>query len=135
MNTTFLIIGAIGFTLTAIVSFVAFHIYSGIHDSLTNARVGRVYNFIYEQPLEGESERYMAKVLDVHILSDQSIKKLNEKSNYRKNDENFKRTNHLITAQTFDGKIRNFYAERTKNVRRPLFGGVVFKTGLANFLF
>jgi hypothetical protein len=40
-----------------------------------------------------------------------------------------------VTAQTPDGKIRNFYAERTRNVRRPLLGGVAFKTGLASLLF
>ena len=134
MNTTFLTIGMISFVLVAMVSFVAFHIYSGVNDTLNNAQVGSVYNFIYEQPLTGEPERYMAKVLEIHTISDMAIQKLNARSNYRRNDENFKRTNHLVTAQTCDGKIRNFYAERTKNVRRPLLGGVVFKTGLANFL-
>jgi hypothetical protein len=117
------------------VAFALFHTFYGLHDSLKNAQVGKVYNFIYEQPLHGEPERFMAKVLDVHVLSDESIRRLNAKSRYRKYDDNFFRTNHLVTAQTFDGKIRNFYAERTRNVRRPLLGGVVFKSGLASLLF
>lgn len=121
--------------LAGIVAFVLFHIYSGIHASLSNAKVGGVYNFIYEQPLHGEPERYMAKVLDVHTLDEFAIRRLNARSRYRAGDPKFQRTTHLVTAQTFDGKIRNFYAERTRNVRKPLFGGVVFKTGLANLLF
>lgn len=117
------------------VAFILFHIYAGLNDSLTNARVGSVYNFQYEQPLHGDPERYMAKVLGVHRLSNESIQRLNAKSRYRRYDSNFQRTTHLVTAQTPDGRIRNFYAERTKNVRRPLLGGVVFKTGLASLLF
>jgi len=34
-----------------------------------------------------------------------------------------------------DGKIRNFYAERTRNVRRPLLGKFVFGSGMASWLF
>lgn len=115
--------------------FALFHIYRGVNDSLTTARIGSVYNFLYEQPLEGEPERFMAKVLEVHRLSDDSIRRLNRKSRYRANDPVFQRTKHLVTAQTPDGKIRNFYAERTSNVRRPLLGPLVFKSGLANLLF
>lgn len=121
--------------LCGLVGFVLFHIYRGLNDSLTNAKIGGVYNFEYEQPLTGEPERYLAKVLDVYTLSEDSIRRLNRKSNYRKNDPNFMRTAHLVTAQTFDGKIRNFYAERTKNVRRPLLGGALFKSGLAAMMF
>lgn len=118
-----------------LVAFGVFHIYRGVNDSLTNARIGGVYNFHYEQPMKGEPERYMAKVVSVHRLSDQSIRRLNATSRYRRNDNNFQRTTHLVTAKTPDGKIRNFYAERTSNVRRPLLGGVMFKTGLAALLF
>ncbi len=116
-------------------AFVAFHLYSGLNDSLTNAKIGAVYHFHYEQPLQGDPERYMAKVMSVHRLSEQSIRRLNATSRYRRNDANFQRTTHLVTAKTPDGKIRNFYAERTSNVRRPLLGGVAFNTGLASLLF
>lgn len=119
----------------ALCGFVAFHIYRGLNDSLTNAKVGNVYNFEYLQPVTGTPERYMAKVLDVNVIPESYIQILNRKSRYRRYDSNFQRTKHLVTAQTFDGKIRNFYAERTRNVRRPLLGNLVFKSGLASLLF
>ena len=112
-----------------------FHIYRGVHDSLTNATIGGVYNFEYEQPVTGDPERYMAKVLSVHRLSNESIQRLNSTSRYRRHDSQFMRTKHLVTAQTPDGKIRNFYAERTRNVRRPLLGGTLFKSGIAAMMF
>jgi hypothetical protein len=135
MNDMFMVFTVGAMVFAGVVAFAMFHLYSGLHDNLTNAKVGNVYNFLYEQPLAGDPERYMAKVLSVHMLSDESISRLNARSRYRRYDTNFQRTNHLITAQTPDGKIRNFYAERTKNVRRPLLGGVAFKTGLASLLF
>lgn len=135
MNDLFLTVGVACACVAVVVGWVLFNIYSGVRDSLTNARIGSVYNFLYEQPLQGEPERYMARVLEVHRLSSDSIRRLNASSRYRKYDSNFQRTTHLVTAQTPDGKIRNFYAERTRNVRRPLLGGVVFKTGLASLLF
>jgi len=121
--------------LVGLVCFVLFHIYRGVHDSLTNATIGCVYNFEYEQPVTGDPERYMAKVLSVHRLSNESIQRLNSTSRYRRHDSQFMRTKHLVTAQTPDGKIRNFYAERTRNVRRPLLGGTLFKSGIAAMMF
>ena len=112
-----------------------FHIYRGVKASLTTAQIGAIYNFEYVQPVTGEPERFMARVLEVHRFSDQYLTRLNAKSRYRRNDPEFQRSKHLVTAQTPDGKIRNFYAERTRNVRRPLLGGVMFKTGLASLLF
>ena len=136
MDTTTMMVvaGACG-GVAGVAAFALFHLYSGLHDSLTNARVGKVYNFEYIQPVTGDPERFMAKVLDVHTFSDDYLARLNRKSRYRRNDPEFKRSKHLVTAQTPDGKIRNFYAERTRNVRRPLLGGVAFKTGLASLLF
>jgi hypothetical protein len=121
--------------LVGLVTFVLFHIYRGVHDSLTNATIGGVYNFEYEQPVTGDPERYMAKVLSVHRLSNDSIQRLNSTSRYRRHDSQFVRTTHLVTAQTPDGRIRNFYAERTRNVRRPLLGGTLFKSGIAAMMF
>ena len=121
--------------LVGLVGFVLFHIYRGLNDSLITARIGGVYNFEYEQPVNGDPERFMAKVLSVHRLSNDSIARLNATSRYRRHDGQFVRTHHLVTAQTPDGKIRNFYAERTRNVRRPLLGGTLFKSGLAAMMF
>lgn len=132
----FLLVGtACAVGVIGLVSFVLFHTYSGVHDSLSNARVGSVYNFEYEQPLAGDPERYMAKVLSVHRLSSESIQRLNATSRYRRHDGQFVRTTHLVTAQTPDGKIRNFYAERTRNVRRPLLGRPLFQSGIAAMIF
>lgn len=95
----------------------------GVRDNLANAEVGKVYNFDYLQPFAGEPHRYRAKVLDVYSLDEDGIRRLNRRSNYRRNElknGTFQRSKHLITCQTKDGKIRNFYAERTVNCRRPL---------------
>jgi hypothetical protein len=135
MNDTILFGSIFAGVAAALVAFAAFHIYSGVRDSLTTARIGGVYNFEYIQPVTGTPERFMAKVLEVHRFSEDYIARLNATSNYRRYDPTFQRSQHLVTAQTPDGKIRNFYAERTRNVRRPLLGGVAFKTGLASLLF
>lgn len=124
-----------GGVVAGLIGFSLFHIYRGLRDNLSNAKIGSVYNFEYIQPVTGVPERFMAKVLEVHRFSDDWIARLNRTSRYRRNDPDFQRSRHLVTAQTPDGKIRNFYAERTRNVRRPLLGGVAFKTGLASLLF
>ena len=120
--------------LLAVLAFAAFHTYRGVNDSMTNAQVGKVYNFEYQQPLTGEPERFLAKVVSVQKFSQEEINRMNRAYRYRRNDNNFVRTSNLVTAQTPDGKIRNFYAERTSNVRRPLLGGVVFNSRFASFL-
>ena len=77
----------------------------------------------------------MVKVVDVCTLNENQISRLNATSNYRRYDSNFKRTNHLVTGESPDGTIRNFYAERVVNCRRPLFGGALFKSGVAAMMF
>ena len=135
MNDTILFGSIFAGVAVVLIAFSVFHIYRGVKDSLTTAQIGTVYNFEYVQPVTGEPERFMARVLEVQRFSDQYLSRLNAKSRYRRNDPEFQRSKHLVTAQTPDGKIRNFYAERTRNVRRPLLGGVMFKTGLASLLF
>jgi hypothetical protein len=135
MNETCIFAGVVVAMLAGLVAFGLYHIYRGVNDSLSNAQIGKVYNFEYDQPLTGDPERFLARVLSVHRLSNDSIARLNAKSRYRRYDGNFVRTTHLVTAQTPDGKIRNFYAERTRNVRRPLLGGVTFKSGIAAMMF
>lgn len=131
----FVVVAGVICGVVAVIGFVLFHIYSGTADTLSNARIGSVYNFQYEQPVTGDPERFMARVISVHRLSADSIQRLNATSRYRRHDDQFVRTTHLVTAQTPDGKIRNFYAERTRNVRRPLLGGALFKSGLAAMMF
>lgn len=115
-----------------LLAFGAYHIYSGLQGSMTCASVGDVYNFEYLQPNTGEAERFLVKVVGVSTLTNEQISKLNARSNYRRHDPDFQRTNHLVTGQSADGKIRNFYAERVVNCRRPLLGGTLFKAGLAH---
>ena len=135
MNDMFLFGSMVACTLGLIGAFIAYGIYGGAHGSLSTAKAGEFYNFEYLQPNAGDPERYLAKVLSVYVLDDKAVNRLNTRSTYRRNDSNFQRSNHLVTCQTADGKIRNFYAERTVNCRKPLLAGAVFKTGLASLLF
>ena len=107
------LLGVIGFYFATI----------GVKANLVNASIGQVYSFDYVQPHNGERRRVMAKVLDVYRMDDSSIRRLNRFSNYRRDElvkGDFQRSNHLVTCQTPDGNIRQFYAERTENCRRPL---------------
>jgi hypothetical protein len=125
---TLITLVAVGAVLIGLASLVAFNFYSGISGSLTNARVGEVYNFDYEQPLHGDHKRILAKVIEpVYTLEDSTIRRLNRVSYYRRNDPVFNRTKHLVTCEMPNGDVRQFYAERAKNVRRSVLGGQLFK--------
>lgn len=122
----------VAFTIVAVailcgmIAFGFYSVYGGRSANLADAKVGQVFNFEYLQPLNGEPERYLAKVIEpVSAVDDTWIKAKNRRSSYRRNDPNFKRTNHFVTCQTVDGKIRQFYCERAVNCRRPLLGGLV----------
>jgi hypothetical protein len=118
----------VGAVLVGLIGLIAFNFYSGISGSLTNARVGEVYNFDYEQPLHGDHKRILAKVIEpVYTLEDSTIRRLNRVSYYRRNDPVFNRTKHLVTCEMPNGDVRQFYAERAKNVRRSVLGGQLFK--------
>lgn len=112
--------------------FVFYSVYGGSKASLANAQEGQVYNFVYEQPLHGTHERFLAKVIGKQTLTADQIAKLNRKSRYRINDPAFVRTTNLITCRTADGKVRNFYAERVTKCRKPLLAGALFKSGFSN---
>ena len=132
MNDVFTVGALFGLVGIALISYLGFHaIYGGPKASLHTAKVGEVYNFDYLQPMAGDPERYLAKVLEVHKLSNDSIVRLNSRSRYRSNDPQFYRTHHLVTCKTPDGKVRNFYAERTTNCRRPLLAKALFGTRFA----
>lgn len=127
---------AIAFGVVFVTGMILFGLVRGIRDSLSNAKVGQVYNFEYEQPLHGEPQRVLAKVIEpVYTLDDTAIRRLNRRSAYRRNDPVFQRTHHLVTCQTANGEIRQFYAERARNVRRSILGGLMLKTGVASLLF
>jgi hypothetical protein len=133
-NETIVMIGA-GIAAVAFLLVLGYNAIHGISGSLRNARVGEVYNFEYEQPLHGEPSRILAKVVEpVHYLSDDTRKRLDQVSRYRRNDPQFKRTSHLVTCEMPNGEIRQFYAERTKNVRRCLLSNRFFRNAVAAML-
>lgn len=102
--------------------------------TLNEAKVGRVYNFDYRQPMNGETRRHLAKVVEIRKLSDHDIARINARSRYRIGDPQFIRTETIVTCQMPDGKFRNFYGERTDKCKRSLFANLLFWTGLARLL-
>lgn len=126
-DNTILLVGAAVLAVFGL-GFFLYSAFRGVSGSLASAKVGEVYNFEYEQPHHGDFERVLAKVIEpVYTLDDYQIRKLNARSAYRRNDPNFKRTKHLVTCEMADGSVRNFYAERTRNVRRLPIGHSVFR--------
>jgi hypothetical protein len=110
--------------LCGMMAFGLYGIYGGFRSNMCDAKVGQVFNFEYLQPLNGDPERYLAKVIESPVtLDNATIERMNRRSNYRRNDPQFQRTNHLVTCKTVDGNIRQFYCERVVNCRRPLLAG------------
>jgi hypothetical protein len=109
-----------------------YNVYRGVHDSLTNAVIGTVYNFRYFQPLKGEYERYLARVVEIRKLTDREIARLNWGSDYRVFDKNFKRSPTLVTCEMSNGDYRQFYAERSDMCKRSAIGGLLFRSGFAH---
>ena len=134
MDNVFVVGGIVAAIAAAFAGFVFYSVYGGVSATLKNAKVGEIYNFSYEQPVKGDPERYLAKVLDVQKLDAHSISRLNSRSPYRRHDPQFVRTNHLVTCKMPNGTVRNFYAERTTHCRKPIVAGALFKTGLAALL-
>ena len=110
--------------LCGMMAFGLYGIYGGFRSNMCDAKVGQVFNFEYLQPLNGDPERYLAKVIESPVtLDNATIERMNRRSNYRRNDPQFQRTNHLVTCKTADGNVRQFYCERVVNCRRPLLAG------------
>jgi len=84
-------------------------------------------DFHYLQPLTGEYERFLAKVISKRDMR-HDIARLNATSDYRLGDKEFKRSNTLVTCQLSNGEIRNFYAERVRDCYRSIFGRILYST-------
>ena len=126
MDNVFISLSIIVVSATALVMFGIYSVYGGRAASLCEAKPGQVFNFEYLQPLNGNSKRVLARVLEKpYRFTDMELQRMNRVSSYRKNDKDFKRTNHIVTCETHDGEIRQFYCERVKNCRKPLFGSLV----------
>lgn len=113
-------------------TFILYNIYRGVHDNFANAHIGAVYNFRYFQPMSGDYERYLAKVLNVRKLTNAEIARLNWDSNYRRCDKDFKRSPTLVTCEMSNGDVRQFYAERSDMCKRTAVGNLLFKMGVAH---
>lgn len=109
-----------------------YNTYRGVNDSLANADCGSVYNFRYFQPLNGDYERYLAKVVGVRKLTQAEISRLNWTSDYRASDKEFQRSPTLVTCLMGNGDFRQFYAERSDMCKRTLAGNLLFKAGFAH---
>ena len=126
MDNLMISVGLVAVAALAFVAFSIYAVYGGFQANLCEAKPGQVFNFEYMQPLNGDSRRVLARVLDKpYRFTDMELQRMNRRSTYRKGDKDFKRTNHLVTCETHDGEIRQFYCERVKNCRRPLFGRIV----------
>ena len=101
--------------------------YGGGSANLAEARVGEVYHFIYNQPATGSPERFLAKVVSVREMQEDELVRLDAKRRYRRYDESFERSKHLVKCRTLDGRIRSFYAERTSWVRKPRMAQYVYR--------
>lgn len=106
-----------------------------MQSTLSEAKVGRVYNFEYKQPYGGDARRHLARVVEVRQLDRGDIVRIAAKSRYRVGDPEFVRTNTIVTCQMPDGKYRNFYGERTDGCRKSLLGTLLFWTGLGRLVF
>jgi hypothetical protein len=133
MNDDMVLFAMLGIvSVAAIGAYIYFNIYKGVYGSLASARIGDVFNFRYVQPLTGDYERYLAKVVSVAKLQDWELARLNNRSKYRRYDDMFERSKTLVTCLMKDGTFRQFYGERCDYVRRPLLGGLLFKAGVAH---
>lgn len=126
MNDFALLVLLFMLALAALATWAFFNTYWGVHDSLSNATPGSVYNFLYAQPLTGTFERYLAKVTSVRKMSPRELSKLNMRSNYRIYDDMFMRSPTLVTCKMSDGTFRQFYAERSSSCYRSIMGKLLF---------
>lgn len=132
MNDVLLFVSCFAIACGLIGMFMLYNIYRGVNGNLAVANTGDVYNFRYLQPLTGDYERYLAKVVNIRKLDKEEIGRLNWHSNYRNGDKTFQRSPTLVTCQMSNGDYRQFYAERSDMVKRSAIGGLLFKVGVAH---
>jgi hypothetical protein len=127
MNDLMISVGIIAVSTIALIMFGIYSVYGGSKASLCDAKPGQVFNFDYMQPLNGDCRRILAKVLEKpYRFTDAELRQMDRRSSYRKDDKDFKRTNHLVICKTHDGEIRQFYCERAVNCRKPLLGSIIY---------
>jgi hypothetical protein len=132
MNDLMILGGLFAVVSLCIIAFLFHNVYRGVHATLASANCGDVYNFRYFQPLSGDYERYLAKVIGVRNLTQSEISRLNWNSHYRVGDKDFKRSPTLVTCEMSNGDFRQFYAERSDMCKRSAVGSLLFKAGVAH---
>ena len=132
MSDVFVFSVCFALSVAVLAIFFLYNTYRGVHDSLTNAVIGTVYNFRYFQPVTGTYERYLAKVVNIRHLTNWEIDTLNITSDYRRYDKDFFRSNTLVTCKMNNGDYRQFYAERSDMCKRSAIGGLLFRAGVAH---
>jgi len=95
--------------------------------NFNNAKPNRVYNFEYIQPVTGERERFLAKVVSNDKWTEHEISRLNHRSDYRWNDKNFKREGNLINCVMPNGEYRRFWSGRVVNCKFIPAGGLMYR--------
>jgi hypothetical protein len=94
---------------------------------LKEALPGEIVNFTYKQPYSGEPKRHLARVQSVRKLDLAEIIRLGKSSKYREYDQEFVRTETLVTCTLPGGITRAFYAERAESCVRPNMGEVMYR--------
>jgi hypothetical protein len=93
---------------------------------LKEALPGDIVNFSYKQPYSGPSKRYLARVVEVRNLTPEEISRIAAKSDWRRGDQQFVRTDTLVTCTLPGGHSRNFYAERSESCIKPSMGHLMY---------
>lgn len=132
MNDAIVFATCFAVALCVIACGILYSTYRGVNDSLANAATGSVYNFRYFQPVSGDYQRYLAKVINVRKFTNEELSRLNWHSDYRSGDKEFKRSPTLVTCEMSNGDIRQFYAERSDMCKRTVVGNLLFKVGLTH---
>lgn len=95
--------------------------------NFSNAKPNRVYNFEYVQPVTGERQRFLAEVVSNEKWTEDEIRNLNIRSDYRVGDQMFKRAGNLVNCVTPNGEYRRFWSDRVINCRRVPMGGLLYR--------
>lgn len=106
---------------------VALFSFLNMRVNFTNAKLNNVYNFDYVQPVTGERQRFLAKVIRNERWTLEDIMKLNFRSNYREYDSTFERAGNLITCIMPNGEYRKFWSNRVVNCKKVLGGGYLYR--------
>lgn len=95
--------------------------------NFSNAKPDRVYNFDYIQPVTGGRERFLAKVVRNEKWTEDEIRGLNFRSDYRAGDFLFKRAGNLVTCVMPNGEYRRFWSGRVMNCTAVPVGGLMYR--------